>query len=226
MQWNREDFFSLEGCPCPTIFDRVQYPWEVLAKIPSLLLELVQQSPDDYDQIAPGVWVGKGTTIADTARFVGPAVIGKDCKIGPNAYIRENVITGDGVMIGHTTEVKQAILFAQVQVPHFNYVGDSILGYGSHLGAGAIISNFKSTKETVRIRWEEQVIETNLRKLGAILGDGVEVGCNAVLNPGTLIGSGSLVYPLSSVRGYLPKGMIYKSKDEIVPYLAEKAPLA
>lgn len=220
MQWKREEFFTLEGCPCPEIFDQVQFPWEVLARIPSLMMELVQASPRDYDQIAPGVWVGKGTTIADTARFLGPAVIGKNCRIGPNAYIRENVLTGDGVLIGHTTEVKQTILFSKVQAPHFNYVGDSILGFGSHLGAGAIISNFKSTKETVRIRYGDDVFETGLRKLGAILGDGVEVGCNAVLNPGTLIGSGSLVYPLSSVRGYVPKGMIYKSKDEVVPYLA------
>lgn len=219
MEWKRGDFFSLEGCPCPEVFKEVTYPWEVLAKIPTLIARVVEASPGDYDQIAPGVWVGKGTTIADTARFLGPAVIGKNSQIGPNAYIRENVIAGDGVMIGHTTEVKQALLFAKVQLPHFNYVGDSILGYGSHLGAGAIISNFKSTKETVRIRWGEEVLETGLRKLGAILGDEVEVGCNAVLNPGTLIGTGSLIYPLSSVRGYVPKGMIYKSKEEIVPYL-------
>ncbi|NMA61459.1 MAG: UDP-N-acetylglucosamine pyrophosphorylase, partial [Firmicutes bacterium] len=207
MEWKRRDFFSLEGCPCPEVFKEVTYPWEVLAKIPTLITKLVEANPGDYDQIAPEIWIGKDTTIADTARFLGPAVIGKNCQIGPNAYIRENVIAGDGVMIGHTTEVKQAILFAKVQLPHFNYVGDSILGYGSHLGAGAIISNFKSTKETVRIRWGEEVLETGLRKLGAILGDEVEVGCNAVLNPGTLIGTGSLIYPLSSVRGYVPEGM-------------------
>lgn len=218
MQWILDDFFSLQGCPCPQELQAVNYPWELLPKIPTLIEKIALADPSNYDQIAPQVWIGKGTTISDTARFLGPILIGKNSKIGPNAYIRENVLTGEGIYLGHTTEVKQAILFDQVQLPHFNYVGDSILGYGSHLGAGAIISNFKSTKKTVRVRFGQEVFETNLRKLGAILGDGVEVGCNAVLNPGTLIGTGSLVYPLSSVRGFIPKEMIYKNKEEVVPY--------
>lgn len=218
--WQREDFFSLQGCPCPEVFEKVEYPWEVLVEIPNLIQAIVKQQPEKYDEIFPGVWIGKGTQVADTARFKGPALIGENSQIGPHAYIRENVLTGAGVMIGHTTEVKQAILFAEVQIPHFNYVGDSIMGYASHLGAGAIISNFKSTQEPVKVRWHDEVLETGLRKLGAILGDKVEVGCNAVLNPGTLIGKGTIIYPLSSVRGVIPQAMIYKSRDEIVPYVA------
>src|SRR5690625_3544704 len=186
MQLN--DFFSLEGCPTPAIFEQVHYPWEIIPRIGELIEQLLQEKSGDYKEIAPGLWVGEGTTVADTARFHGPAVFGKNCEIRPNAYIRGNVIAGDGVILGHTSEVKQAILFSEVDLPHFNYVGDSILGRGAHLGAGAIISNFRSTKEQVKVRLDDEVIETGLRKFGAIVGDEVEVGCNAVLNPGTLIG--------------------------------------
>lgn len=157
--------------------------------------------------------------MADTARFYGPAIFGDDCEIRPNAFVRGHVLAGDGVVLGNASEVKQAILFSKVQLPHFNYVGDSILGYGAHLGAGAIVSNFKSTKEPVKVLWNGEVIETGLRKFGAILGDGVEVGCNAVLNPGTLIGMGTIIYPLTSVRGSIPARMILKSNEEMVPYL-------
>lgn len=212
------DFFTLAGCPCPEVFKVVRYPWEALVQIPDLIKEIVQKSPGQYEQITTGVWIGRGTTVADTARFIGPALIGENCEIRPNAFVRENVIVGDGVVLGNATEVKQAILFSDVQLPHYNYVGDSVLGRGAHLGAGAIISNFKSTKEPVKVRYEDQVLETGLRKLGAILGDNVEVGCNAVLNPGTLIGPRSIIYPLSSVRGYVSAGMIYKKQGEIVPY--------
>lgn len=218
MLLNIADFFSFEGCPCPDAFMHVEYPWEVLAQIPGLIEEIVQKSPGKYKQVAERVWVGARTTIADTARFYGPAVFGEECEIRPNAFVRGNVIGGDGVVLGNASEVKQAILFSQVQLPHFNYVGDSILGSGAHLGAGAIISNFKSTKEPVKVKLGEDILETGLRKFGAILGDEVEVGCNAVVNPGTLIGAKSLVYPLSSVRGFIPGGMIYKHKGELVPY--------
>jgi NDP-sugar pyrophosphorylase family protein len=214
-----DEFFDLEGCPIPGLFDNVQYPWEVLAQISALMEKLVQENKSAYREVAPGVWIGAGTTVADTARFHGPAVFGRDCEIRPNAFVRGNVIAGDGVVLGNASEVKQAILFSGVQLPHYNYVGDSILGRGAHLGAGAIISNFKSTKEAVKVRIGDSVLETGMRKLGAIIGDGVEVGCNAVLNPGTLVGARALIYPLTSVRGYIPGGMICKGRDEIVPYL-------
>lgn len=214
-----DEFFSLEGCPVPEAFQQAQYPWEVLAMIGELLEQLVEAQRDEYRQIAPGVWIGEGTTVADTARFSGPAVFGRNCEIRPNAFVRGNVIAGDGVVLGNASEVKQAILFSKVQLPHYNYVGDSILGRGAHLGAGAIVSNLKSTKEPVKVRIGEVIIETGMRKFGAIVGDEVEVGCNAVLNPGTLVGTKALIYPLSSVRGYVPREIIYKSRDELIPYL-------
>lgn len=217
MHVSLEDFFTLEGCPCPEAFTRVHYPWELLAQIGDLIEEILKVKPGQYRQIAQGVWVGEGTTVADTARFIGPALFGNSCEIRPNAYIRGNVLAGDGVVIGNASEIKQAILFSGVQLPHYNYVGDSILGLGAHLGAGAITSNFKSTKDQVKVRIGDTVIETGLRKFGAILGDGVEVGCNAVLNPGTLVGRESIIYPLNSVRGFLPPRMIYKDSQNIVP---------
>ncbi len=217
--WKIDEFFSLEGCPCPGVFSQAQYAWEVLDKIPVLINELLQQNPGKYRQIVPGVWVGARTQVADTARFVGPAIFGEDCEIRPGAFVRSNVIAGNGVVLGNSSEVKQSILFSKVQLPHFNYVGDSVLGFGVHLGAGAITSNLKSTDGTVQVRLEHKVIDTGLRKLGAILGDGVEVGCNSVLNPGTLVGKGSLIYPLCSVRGYVSSKMIYKGQDDMVPYL-------
>lgn len=219
MLWKNNAFFSLEGCPCGEGLTQVQYPWELLARVADLIHERVQQNPGKYRQIAPGVWVGARTQVADTARFYGPAIFGDDCEIRPNAFVRGHVLAGDGVVLGNASEVKQAILFSKVQLPHFNYVGDSILGYGAHLGAGAIVSNFKSTKEPVKVLWNGEVIETGLRKFGAILGDGVEVGCNAVLNPGTMIGMGTIIYPLTSVRGSIPARMILKSNEEMVPYL-------
>jgi len=216
-----EEFFSLEGCPVADLFTDIQYPWEVIPRIAQLLEELIEEKRSTYREVAPGVWVGEGTTVAATATLQGPALFGKNCEIRPNAFVRGNVIAGDGVVLGNASEVKQAILFSGVQLPHFNYVGDSILGRGAHLGAGAIVSNFKSTKEPVKVRIGDVVIETSMRKFGAIVGDGVEVGCNAVLNPGTLIGAGSLIYPLTSVRGSIPGGMICKGRDELVPYRAK-----
>jgi NDP-sugar pyrophosphorylase family protein len=216
--WSSDDFFSLEGCPCPEALAKVQYPWELLAKIEDLMWELIVKNPGKYRQITPGVWVGAGTKVADTATFLGPAVFGENCEIRPNALIRGNVLAGNRVLLGNASEVKQAILFDRVQLPHFNYVGDSILGCGAHLGAGAILSNVKSIKGTIRVRLGQELIETGLRKFGAILGDQVEVGCNSVLNPGTLVGAHALIYPLSSVRGTIPPRMIYKGKNDLVPY--------
>lgn len=217
MPLKTESLLSLEDCPFAEAFRKLHYPWEILAQIPDLIEEMLLSAPQKYDQIAEGVWVGKGTKVADTARFTGPILIGSHCEIRPNAYLRENVIVGDEVVVGNATELKQAILFNGVKVPHFNYVGDSVLGRDVHLGAGVIISNFRSIPGTVRVAVGEKMIETGLRKLGAIMGDGAEVGCNAVLNPGSVVGPGAVIYPLSSVRGYIPGKTIYKGPGNIVP---------
>lgn len=211
------ELFDLRECPVPWAFDGKQYPWEILPEIGRLVLELAARLGEDYTQISEHIWVGKGTTIAPTAVLIGPAIIGRGCEIRPGAYIRENVIVGDGVVIGNSTELKNAILFNGVQVPHFNYVGDSVLGARAHLGAGAICSNFKSTGELVKVRTGTEVIPTGLRKFGAIVGDRAEIGCNAVLNPGTVVGRESIIYPLSSVRGVIPPRTIFKSAGCLVP---------
>jgi len=216
--WKIDEFFSLAGCPCPEALAGVEYPWELLIKVEELIDALVKKNPGKYRQIGEKVWIGAGTKVADTARLYGPALFGENCEIRPNAYVRENVLAGDGVVLGNASEAKQVILFSEVQLAHFNYAGDSILGRGAHLGAGAIISNFKTTKENVKVRLDGKTIETGLRKFGAILGDQVEVGCNAVLNPGTLIGRGSIVYPLTPVRGSIPAQMICKAPGVLVPY--------
>lgn len=215
----KEELFDLAQCPVPWAFAGKKYPWEVLPEIAQLVQELAEKLGDDFRQIKEGVWVGEGTSIAPTAVVQGPAVIGRDCEIRPGAYIRENVIVGDDVVIGNSTELKNTILFNGVQVPHFNYVGDSIIGAYAHLGAGVICSNFKSTQEPVKVRTDSEVIETGLRKFGALVGDHAEVGCNAVLNPGTIVGRESIIYPLSSVRGVVPARMILKAQGKLVPRL-------
>ncbi len=207
--------FTISELDAKAIFEGVTYPWEALAKIKGFILEYAKQLPEDFEQIAEFVWVGKGTTIEKTATINGPTIIGYDCEIRPSAYIRENVIIGNNVVVGNSTEIKNSILFNKVQVPHFNYVGDSILGYKAHLGAGVILSNLKSTKENVTVKYETEYIETGLKKFGAMIGDSVEVGCNSVLNPGTIVGKESIIYPLSSVRGYIPAKSILKSNGEI-----------
>ncbi|NLM39898.1 MAG: UDP-N-acetylglucosamine pyrophosphorylase [Firmicutes bacterium] len=219
MSIKTEELFDLTNCPVPWAFEGKSYPWEVIPEIAQLIQELVRELGDGFRQIDEGVWVGEGTTIAPTAVIQGPAVIGRNCEIRPGAYIRGNVVVGDNVVIGNSTELKNAILFNGVQVPHFNYVGDSILGAYAHFGAGVICSNFKSTHEPVKVRTDTEVIETGLRKFGALVGDRAEVGCNAVLNPGTIVGRESIVYPLSSVRGVVPARMIFKGQEKLVPRL-------
>lgn len=161
------------------------------------------------------VWIAKSATVAPTAYIHGPAIIGKNAEIRHCAFIRGNAIVGEGTVVGNSTELKNVILFNKVQVPHYNYVGDSILGYKAHMGAGSITSNVKSDKTLVTIRIQNERIETGLKKMGAILGDNVEVGCGSVLNPGTIIGKEANIYPLSSVRGYVPMRSIYKKAGEI-----------
>lgn len=188
------------------------YPWEVLADIKDIILEIGETlSPEAYDHPAEGVWISKTARVAETAYIGAPAIIGADTEVRPGAFIRGAALVGDGCVVGNSTELKNCILFDGVQVPHYNYVGDSILGYKAHMGAGAVTSNVKSDKSLVVVRAGEESIETRLKKLGGILGDRVEVGCNAVLNPGTVIGRDSTVYPLSSVRGTIPPRCIYKS---------------
>ena len=198
------------------IFDGVKYPWEALAKIKNFIFQYAKNLPDDFERIEEFVWVGKGTTIEKSVLIKGPAIIGYYCEIRHSAYIRENVIIGNDVVVGNSTEIKNSILFNKVQVPHYNYVSDSILGYKSHLGAGVITSNLKSNGTLVKVKYGTDIIETGLRKFGAILGDSSEVGCNTVLNPGTILGKGSIVYPLCSVRGYIPENTILKNSGEIV----------
>jgi NDP-sugar pyrophosphorylase family protein len=195
----------------------VKYPWEVFTKIKHYFDLFADRLPDDFEHVAENVWVGKGTTIEKTVTIKGPAIIGYDCELRQSAYLREYALIGDGVVIGNSTEVKNSILFNKAQVPHFNYIGDSVLGYGAHLGAGVIISNLKSSKEQVKVKDGDNCIDTGLRKFGAIVGDNAEVGCNSVLFPGSVIGRNSIVYPLTAVRGVVPENHILKNNGEIVP---------
>jgi NDP-sugar pyrophosphorylase family protein len=216
MNFSVSDLLNLNELDAKAIFEGVKNPWEVLSKINAFILEYAKTLPNDYERIGEFVWVGKGTTIEKSALIKGPAIIGHNCEIRHCAYIRGNVIIGNNVVVGNSTEVKNAILFNRVQVPHFNYVSDSILGFKSHLGAGVITSNLKSDGTLVKVKHEGNIIETGLRKFGAIIGDSAEVGCNAVLNPGTILGKNSIVYPLCSVRGIIPENSIMKNSGEIV----------
>ena len=193
------------------------YPWEVLPLISAFIVKLGHTlSEEEYEKKGENVWIAKSAKVAPTAWINGPAIIGKDAEIRHCAFIRGNALVGEGAVVGNSTELKNVILFNKVQVPHYNYVGDSILGYKSHMGAGSITSNVKSDKKLVVVKAAEQSIETGMKKFGAMLGDEVEVGCGSVLNPGTVVGSHSNIYPLSSVRGVVPANSIYKNKNEIV----------
>lgn len=188
------------------------YPWEVLADIKDIIREIGETlSPSEYDHPEDGIWIAKTARVSPTAYIGAPAIIGADTEVRQGAFIRGAALVGDGCVVGNSTELKNCILFDGVQVPHYNYVGDSVLGYKAHMGAGAVTSNVKSDKSLVTVRAGDEAIETHLKKLGAILGDRVEVGCNSVLNPGTVIGRDSSVYPLSSVRGTIPPHCIFKS---------------
>ena len=216
---NKEFFQDLDQTIAAQLFEQTTYPWEILPLIKDFVLEVGPTlSADEYDQVEEDVWIAKSATIAKTATINGPAIIGPDTEVRPGAFIRGNALIGAGCVVGNSTEIKNDILFNNVQVPHYNYVGDSILGYKSHMGAGSITSNVKSDKTLVVVKDKTtgEEIETGLKKFGAMLGDFVEVGCNSVLNPGTVIGSHSNVYPLSMVRGVVPANSIYKNKNEIV----------
>lgn len=199
------------------IFEGVTYPFEVLPKISEFIVKLGQTLPTDkYEFKGENVWIAKSAKVAPTASITGPAIIDEEAEIRHCAFIRGNAIVGKNAVVGNSTELKNVILFDCVQVPHYNYVGDSILGYKSHMGAGSITSNVKSDKTLVEIRVGDEKVPTGLKKMGAILGDNVEIGCGSILNPGSVIGSDTNVYPLSSVRGFVPGGSIYKKQGEVV----------
>lgn len=197
---------------------QAEYPWEVLGKIHDFIIELGNTLPDDrYEKRGENIWIARTAKVAPTACLIGPLIVDEEAEIRHCAFVRGNAIVGKGAVVGNSTELKNVILFNRVQVPHYNYVGDSILGFKSHMGAGSITSNVKSDKTLVVLKSAEgEELATGLKKMGAMLGDFVEVGCNSVLNPGTIIGRNSNVYPLSSVRGFLPEGSIYKRQGEIV----------
>lgn len=209
--------YDLNETIAAELFEGKTYPWEVLPLIKEFIVRLGNTlDPGEYDRVGDDIWVAKSASIAPTAAINGPCIIGKDAEIRQCAFIRGSAIVGEGAVVGNSTELKNVILFNKVQVPHYNYVGDSILGYKAHMGAGSITSNVKSDKKLVVIHGEDYQIETGLKKFGAMLGDCVEVGCNSVLNPGTVVGRGTNIYPLSSVRGVVPENSIFKNRQEIV----------
>lgn len=212
-----KNLFDLNQTIAAELFQEVEFPWEVLPKIKEFIVKLGSTlSEDEYGKCGEDIWVAKSAKVAPTACLNGPLIVGKDAEVRHCAFIRGSAIIGEGAVVGNSTELKNVVLFNKVQVPHYNYVGDSVLGYRSHMGAGSITSNVKSDKTKVVIHGAEEPVETGLKKMGAILGDNVEVGCNSVLNPGTVIGSNTNIYPLSMVRGFIPAGSIYKKKGEVV----------
>ena len=212
-----ENLYDLKETIAADLFTEAEYPWEVLPRIHDFILELGKRLPEEiYEKRGEDIWVAKNAKVAPTACLNGPLIIDEDAEIRHCAFVRGSAIVGKGSVVGNSTELKNDITFNSVQVPHYNYVGDSFLGYKSHMGAGSITSNVKSDKTLVVVKDGDEKIETGLKKFGAMLGDYVEVGCNSVLNPGTVIGRHTNVYPLSSVRGVIPANSIFKKPGEVV----------
>ena len=209
--------YTLSETIAADLFDGKTYPWEVLPEIKDFILKLGNTlSADLYEKKGENIWIAKSAKVAPTACINGPCIIDEDAEVRHCAFIRGNAIVGKGAVVGNSTELKNVVLFNKVQVPHYNYVGDSILGYKAHMGAGSITSNVKSDKTLVVIKTKDQgEIATGIKKVGAMLGDEVEVGCNSVLNPGTVVGRMTNIYPTSCVRGYIPAGSIYKKQGDI-----------
>lgn len=217
LQLNYKNFLDVSHTIAEKIFEKINHPWEALPLIKDFIKNVGPNLPkEEYDKISENVWVSKKATVFSSVHIEGPTIIQENAQIRHCAFIRGSAIVGKNCVVGNSTELKNVILFDNVQVPHFNYVGDSILGYKSHMGAGAITSNVKSDKSLVSVKFQGEKIETNLKKFGAILGDGVEIGCNAVLNPGTIIGRNSTVYPTSMVRGVLEESSILKNNGKII----------
>jgi NDP-sugar pyrophosphorylase family protein len=211
------ELFDLDKTIASEVFEGCEYPWQVLSKIKEFTLALGKKlDKEKFDEISPDVWVSKSAKVAPTAFIAPPCIIDEGAEVRHCAFIRGGVIVGKNSVVGNSTEMKNAIIFDNVQIPHFNYVGDSILGYKSHLGAGAVTSNVKSDKTLVTIKNGDEKIETGLKKFGAMVGDFTEVGCNSVLCPGSVIGRNCTVYPLSRVRGYLKENSIFKAEGNIV----------
>jgi NDP-sugar pyrophosphorylase family protein len=210
------DLFDLGQTTHAALFDGCEYAWDALKQLKAYINSHVKPRGRPYDRahvhIGEDVFIGEGTVIEDGAAIKGPAIIGRNCEIRHNAYIREHVVIGDNCVVGNATEIKHSILFNHAVAPHFNYVGDSILGHKAHLGAGVVLSNVKSLPGNVTIEMDGKPFDTGLRKFGAMLADGAEIGCNSVLNPGSIIGRGSVIYPLTNWRGILPANMIVKNK--------------
>lgn len=211
------ELYDLTQTMAAELFDGKTYPWEVLPEIGDYIMKLGQTLPEEvYDKVGDNVWIAKTAKVTRSALINGPAIIGEHTEVRQCAFVRGNALVGDNCVVGNSTELKNVVLFNNVQVPHYNYVGDSVLGYKSHMGAGAVTSNVKSDKTLVVVKGKDVQIPTGLKKFGAMLGNHVEIGCNSVLNPGTVIGCNSNVYPLSCVRGVVPSNSIYKNKDEVV----------
>ena len=210
------DLYDLSHTLAADYLAQYEYPWQALAGIGALILDLGAKLGDDYTEISPAVWVHKTAVVAPTAHIGAPCIIGARTEIRHCAYIRELALVGADCVVGNSVELKNVILFDGVQVPHFNYVGDSILGYKSHLGAGSVTSNFKSDASLITIRNGDEKIVTGMLKIGALVGDLVEVGCNSVLNPGTVVGKNTTIYPTSCVRGVVPGGHIWKTGGVLV----------
>ena len=212
-----KNLYNLEETMAKPLLEKLEYPWEALPKISEFIIELGNSLDKEiYEEKQENVWIAKTAKIYPTAYIKGPAIIGENAEVRHCAFIRGNAIVGNNAVVGNSTELKNVILFNNVQVPHYNYVGDSILGYKSHMGAGSITSNVKSDKKLVVVKNGEEKIETGLKKFGAMIGDNVEVGCGSVLNPGTVIEKNTNIYPLSSVRGVVQENSIYKNQNEIV----------
>ena len=211
-----QNLYDLRHTMAGNYLQQFEYPWQALKGISNLILDLGSRLGDDYTEIAPQVWVHNTATVAPTAYLGAPCIIGANTEVRHCAFIRGSALVGEGCVVGNSVELKNVILFDAVQVPHYNYVGDSILGYKSHMGAGSVTSNVKSDKTLVVVRNGQERLETGLKKFGAMLGDGVEVGCNSVLNPGTVVGRNSNIYPTSCVRGVVPENSIWKTGGTVV----------
>lgn len=216
-QMKISELLDLNQTIASELFAGKTYPWEVLPEISSFIVKLGNTlNEEEYDKVGENVWIAKSAAVAPTAFINGPAIIGKNTEVRHCAFVRGNALVGENCVVGNSVELKNVVLFNNVQVPHYNYVGDSVLGYKAHMGAGSITSNVKSDKTLVVVKGKEEQIATGLKKFGAMLGNYVEVGCNSVLNPGTVVGCNSQIYPVSCVRGVIPANSIYKNKDTIV----------